>query len=330
MTLTEQRWTHSMTFRAMGCPIGLTAVDIGPEPFADDARAIIDLAELWERRFSRFRPESALSRLNAVAGQGPQPVEPALFTMIARACAISRESDGFFNPLVLPALIAAGYDRPFRDLKTRPEWRSRKGSPAPAIELVELNDLAGTIALPVGAQIDLGGIAKGAFVDAAVAPVAARWPGGVINAGGDLRLWGMPPDGPRWRVGLEDPALPERNLAVAEIRDPRRAGAIATSGRNRRRWPTDRGSAHHLIDPRTGKPACGEIETATVFAADATTADIAAKILLLSLSLTGESRLSGGALGVTLDDRGSGTRWEGTDADAVSINPLVVRTGPAA
>ncbi len=330
MTLTERRQTHSMTFRAMGCPIGLTAVDVGSETFTDDARAIIDLADEWERRFSRFRPESALSRLNATAGQGPNPVEPALFTMVARACAISRESDGLFNPLVLPALIAAGYDRSFRDLKIRPEWRSRNGSPAPEIELVELDHAAGTITLPAGAQIDLGGIAKGAFVDAAVALVAARWPGGVINAGGDLRLWGTPPDGPCWRVGLEDPLTPERNLAMAEIRDPRRAGAIATSGRNRRRWPTDRGPAHHLIDPRTGKPARGEIETATVFAADATTADTAAKILFLSLSLTGESPLSGGALGVTLDDRGSGTRWEGTDADAVSIIPLVVRTDPAA
>ena len=138
-----------------------------------------------------------------------------------------------------------------------------------------------------------------------------------------------PPDGAFWRVGLEDPLRPQRNLAIAEIRDPALAGAIATSGRNKRRWATDHGVAHHLIDPRTGLPARGSIETATVFAADATTADIAAKILFLAHSLTGEAPLNGGALGVTFDDRGFGTRWEGTHADAVTIIPLVVRTDDA-
>lgn len=326
MTATMARPAQTFTFRAMGCPITLTAVGAGAEQFDRDATAITQLAEHWEQLFSRFRPESALSRLNAAAGRGPQPVEPLVFDLIARAVETSRQTGGLFNPLVLPALIAAGYDRTFREVKTRQKWATPTGIAAPAVDLIQLAPASGAIALPRGVQVDLGGIAKGAFVDAAFTAVAGRWPGGVINAGGDLRLWGIPPDGEWWRVGIEDPVTLDRDLALAEIRDPRQGGAIATSGRNRRRWRTDRGPAHHLIDPRTGEPARGEIETATVFAADAITADIAAKTLFLSAAGTGEGELAGAALGITIDSRGFGTRWEGEFPDAITIIPLVVRT----
>jgi thiamine biosynthesis lipoprotein len=322
MTVVTQQSAQSMTFRAMGCPITVMAVGCDQTRFELDAGRIVALAEQWEQRFSRFRPESALSRLNAAAGTGPQTVEPLLFDLIRRAVELSRQSGGRFNPLVLPALISAGYDRTFREVKTRAGWVAAAGAPAPAIDLIELDPVTGRVGLPEGAQIDLGGIAKGAFVDAAHALVAEHWPGGTINAGGDLRLWGVPPDGPCWRVGIEDPHHPERDLALAEIRDPARGGAIATSGRNRRRWRTDRGPAHHLIDPRTGAPARGRIETATVFAADATTADVAAKTLFLS----GDDLLAGTALGVTIDRYGFGTSLEGDAPDAITIIPLVIRT----
>lgn len=329
MTATMTLPAHTLTFRAMGCPITLTAVGVTAGQFERDARTITALAEQWEQRFSRFRPESALSRLNTAAGRGPQPVEPAVFDLIARAIELARQTGGLFNPLVLPALIAAGYDRTFREVKTRAGWTAPKTAEVPAIERIELDPASGSISLAEGAQIDLGGIAKGAFVDAAVAVVAERWPGGVVNAGGDLRLWGTPPDGDWWRVGIEDPVTLERDLALAEVRDPCRSGAIATSGRNRRRWRTDHGPAHHLIDPHTGAPARGTVETATVFAADALTADVAAKTLFLSTTRTGAGELAGAALGITIDDRGFGSRWEGEHADAITIIPLVVRTGDA-
>lgn len=321
-----ERAVRKQTFRAMGCPITLTAVDLPEARFAADADDLAALAETWEARFSRFRPESDLSRLNAAAGDGPQPVDPALFDMIALAVSIANQSRGAFNPLVLPALLGSGYDRTFREVETRAEWHVAAGSPVPGIAALALDRDARTVALAAGAQLDLGGIAKGAFVDAAFALVAGRWPGGCINVGGDLRLWGVPPDGERWLTGIEDPLHPERDLAMARIVDPSRAGAIATSGRNRRRWRTDQGVAHHLIDPRTGTPVSGTVETATAFAADATTADIAAKLLFLSISRDEPAALFGAALGITIDDRGCGTRWEGDTLDALEIIPTVVWT----
>jgi FAD:protein FMN transferase len=324
--LLRERMVQRRTFRAMGCPITLTAIDSPEARFAADAHELAALAETWEARFSRFRPESELSRLNAFAGTGALRVDPILFDMIALAVSIAHQSLGAFNPLVLPALLGSGYDRTFREVEARSEWQASSGSPVPGIEAITLDRDARTVALAAGAQIDLGGIAKGAFVDAAFALVAERWPGGCLNVGGDLRLWGAPPDGDAWLTGIEDPLHPERDLAIAKITDPRRAGAIATSGRNRRRWRTDRGTAHHLIDPRTGEPARGAIETATAFAANATTADIAAKLLFLSISRDEPAALFGAALGITIDDRGCGTRWEGDARDALEIIPTVVWT----
>ena len=321
-----ERAVRKRMFRAMGCPVTLTAVDLPEARFTADADELVALAEAWEARFSRFRPESELSRLNAAAGNGPQPVDPALFEMIALAVSVLDQSHGVFNPLVLPALLGSGYDRTFREVDARAEWHAASGAPVPGIEAIVLDRSAMTIALAEGAQLDLGGIAKGAFVDAAFALVAERWPGGCLNVGGDLRLWGVPPDGEQWLTGIEDPLHPERDLALAKIIDPARAGAIATSGRTRRRWRTDQGMAHHLIDPRTGAPARGAIETATAFAADATTADIAAKLLFLSISRDEPAMLFGAALGVTIDDRGYGTRWEGNAPDALEIIPTVIWT----
>jgi FAD:protein FMN transferase len=328
--IVSSRMVQTATFRAMATPITLTAVGCDRARFTADLQEIEKLAEEWEARFSRFRPESGLSQLNAGAGHGAQTVEAPLFDLIERALEVSHQTRGLFNPLVLPAMLRNGYDRTFRDVQARGSWRVDPGTPVPDPDQVRIDSIERTIDLPSGVQIDLGGIAKGAFVDVAFERLAGRWDGGCINAGGDLRLWGLPPDGDCWRTGIEDPLRPDRDLAIAKILNPATSGSIATSGRNRRRWRTSNGIAHHLIDPATGEPSQGGIETATAFAADATSADIAAKVLYLSAARNGAGELFGAALGITIDCRGYGSRWEGEHAHDLEIIPIVVWTGEPA
>jgi thiamine biosynthesis lipoprotein len=64
-------------------------------------------------------------------------------------------------------------------------------------------------------------------------------------------------------------------------------GGVATSGRDHRRWATERGEAHHLIDPRTGRPAETDVLSATVVGSSAARADVAAKVLLIAGSDAG-------------------------------------------
>jgi len=74
----------------------------------DRARRRIDDLE---RRWSRFLPDSEVSRLNAGAGR-PVLVSPETARLVARAVDAWRLTAGRFDPTVLPALVAAGYDRP--------------------------------------------------------------------------------------------------------------------------------------------------------------------------------------------------------------------------
>jgi thiamine biosynthesis lipoprotein len=302
----------------------IVGVDLPPAVFDENAAKIVALAESWEGKLSRFRPESALCRLNAAAGTGPVVTDTLVFDLVDSALEMNRRSSGYFNPLILPALEGAGYIRDFPTIESEvpvsgPELVS--GSAA-----VLLEPELGTIALSAGARLDLGGIAKGAFLDAVFALVGDSWPGGCIDAGGDLRVWGRSPSGDHWRIGLEDPFDPSRDLAQVLILDPVRAGAVATSGRNRRRWCTADGSAHHLIDPISGLPAVGAVETATVFAPSGLAADVAAKALFLSISRREPPLLVDASFGITIDEHGAGLAWSTTDELVLRIVSAVVRT----
>lgn len=313
----------------MGCPITIIAVGVGRHEFSTAMDEIRDLAELWETRFSRFRPESELSRLNGRAGSDPIAVGPELFAMIERAVEAARSTDGLVTPLVLPAVRAVGYNRDFVQIRDAGFASAGHPQPAPAIDVLVLDREAGTVVLPDGCGIDLGGIAKGAFIDAVVDRFASHWPGGCVNAGGDLRIWGVPPDGDCWAIGIEYPQQPEFDAVQARLVNPGVVCSIATSGRNRRRWQTERGPAHHLIDPVTGSWVNGRIETATAFAADAVSADVAAKTLFLSTSNQQLPVLGNASLGLTIDDCGAGTLWTTNERHDVEIVPLIVRTSEA-
>src|SRR5690348_5984136 len=77
-----------------------------------DAQILNDIPiwfEQWEKTFSQFRPDSELTMLNNCAGQWVR-VSPAMLDVVTVAVQMSMETDGLFNPLILPALELAGYD----------------------------------------------------------------------------------------------------------------------------------------------------------------------------------------------------------------------------
>ena len=82
-----------------------------------------------------------------------------------------------------------------------------------------------------------------------------------LSAGGDLVCRTLDPDAAPWRIGIEDPHDPTRDIAVVPVS----TGAVATSGTAHR--------GHHLVDARTGLPPTG-VASVTVVAASLTWADI--------------------------------------------------------
>ncbi len=212
--------------------------------------------ERLEALLSRFRPDSELSRLNR---QGSVEAGPDLLRVTVLAVEARERSGGLFDPTVLDAVVAAGYDRSFELVPA--DGPAANGGARCGGDIRFAGD---SIELEPGTHLDLGGIAKGYAVDRAAELLAAYGPC-LVNAGGDLAVRGG-----SWPVGVDGSVTLELTR-----------GAIATSGRDRRRWSRGGEERHHLIDPATGRPAESGLLRVTVVAPTAVEAEVLAKIAFL-------------------------------------------------
>jgi thiamine biosynthesis lipoprotein len=241
-----------------------------------------------ERRCSRFRADSELTMVNARAGAWTE-VSDGLALIVAFALEAARRTQGRFDPTVLPAMVASGYDRDFDEVLAGARAALRPAAPCGRWDEIEIRGRS--LRLPPDAALDLGGFAKGWTVDlAADAAIDAGLPWAVVNAGGDLRLRGAAPEG-AVDVAVEDPEDAQVELARLRLSH----GALATSSVTRRAWGP---AMHHLIDPATGRPVVGPVLQATVWAPTCAEAEVAAKDALLS----GEAALERSAAIVVLRD----------------------------
>lgn len=117
--------TTATRFRAMGADVHLLVVG-GPPSLLDEAR---ELVEALEARWSRFRPDSEVSRLNQQAGR-PVRVSPETLTLVRRALHGAAVTAGRYDPTVLGAVLRAGYDRSFELLPADPRRAARRSASA--------------------------------------------------------------------------------------------------------------------------------------------------------------------------------------------------------
>jgi thiamine biosynthesis lipoprotein len=257
-------------FRCMGTDISVVL----PSSHRRDALRAQRLFVDWDRRLSRFRRDSELSRANASAGSDVA-VSPATLDVIEAALRAARATGGRFDPLLGARMVELGYDRTFASLPP-----DRPGRPLAAWRPglwreVRIDRSRSTVRVPIGGALDLGGIAKGMAADAAVAElVAAGVPYVLVNAGGDLSTRGVPPGTDGWAVNIDNVDLAGGAALLA-------SGALATSSILGRRWSRGGIPLHHLLDPHSGMPVEGELVQATVTATSCRQAEVAAKVALL-------------------------------------------------
>jgi len=258
--------------------------------------AVVDPAELvcaraavercvadFDLACSRFRQDSELSALNAAAG-APTQVSHLLLDAVAAALRAARLTDGDVDPTIGQALVALGYDRDFDALPAGDAGtaRARAASvaprsvaiaPVPGWHAVSLDRETATVRLPRGVTLDLGASAKALAADrsAAAAHEAARC-GVLVSLGGDVALAGPAPAG-GWSVRVTDDHRAGVDAPGQWI--TLRGGGLASSSTTVRRWQTESGPAHHLLDPATGRPAPVHWRTASVAAASCLDANIA-------------------------------------------------------
>jgi len=278
-------------FRAMGADAHLIVVGGGAH-LVDGARELIEDLEL---RWSRFRPASEVSLMNAMAG-APVRVSETTRLLVERSLDGARATDGRFDPTVLGDLIRAGYGGSYETLP--PDAPPEDSSLRRGCEGIVVDRAAGTVALPLGVGFDPGGIGKGLGADLVVRHLLeAGADGACVNLGGDLRVAGRSPIGSCWAIAVDHPLWPAPVATVGLV-----DGAVATSARTRRTLGPPQEGRHHLIDPRTGASAAGML-SATAIAAEGWQAEVLAKAVFVSGVSRGLELLDAmGAAGLVVDD----------------------------
>lgn len=241
----------SRALRAMGtdCHVLVYGTDERVEALADLACRRVELLEsLW----SRFRGDSELSRLNERAGRGPVEVSAETEALVRAMKAAWEFTAGAFDPSVLTAITAAGYDRDFAEVIATESLHTAVG-PAPGLGGVEVGDRR--VWLPEGVGLDPGAIGKGFAADMVVDEMMHAGAVGVlVDLGGDIAFAGSPGADGAWRIAIRDERhrigqpSPQHDRSIVMPAGVLHAG-IATSTSLTRRWAQAR---HHVIDPSTG------------------------------------------------------------------------------
>lgn len=238
--------------------------------------------ETNEARFSRFRNDSELNMINR--SEGWTLVSAAMLEVLQMADQYRIETDGLFNPGILSILEAVGYDSTFDHITSR-NWESwsQPKKTSPDLRVSQANYIVHPgmrSVMRIGsARIDLGGIVKGWCVERLKDFLKNHYrvPRGLIDAGGDIAVWGGSAEVEPWVIGLQEPWKGEEIASIA-LRD----GSIATSGTLKRQWKHLTGSHYnHLIDPRSMDSCRSDIIQCTIIGLNTIDCEIAAKTVCL-------------------------------------------------
>jgi thiamine biosynthesis lipoprotein len=258
-----------------------------------------------DRACSRFRADSEVSQL---ASGEETDVSELLAGYVAAALAAARDTGGIVDPTLGAQLRAAGYDRTFTLVAARDGFALRPVPPRAAWAGIELTGTR--LRLPHGCELDLGATAKARAADRAAHAVASELRSPVlVSLGGDIATVGDR----RWSIRVAE-RLDGDGPCVSVG-----AGGVATSSVTARRWRTDAGTAHHLIDPRTGRPARSCWRTVTVVAGTCLDANVAATAAVV---------LADDAVG-WLRERGLTARLVATDGGVVHVGGWPAETEAA-
>ncbi len=277
-------------------------------PAVSDLTALLDRVDLLA---SRFRADSAISTANSLPGR-PVPIPRMLVDLVDAALGAAAETDGAVDPTLGLAMQRAGYDRDIRELEATAPVESAAPRPD-GWRHVQLHRDAGILRVPAGCALDLGATAKAWTADHAARTLAARYSSPVlVELGGDVAVAGERPDG--WTIRVA-----EREGEIGQLVCIRRGG-LTTSTTTVRTWQRGIGTAHHILDPRSGEPTRGPWRTVSVAAGSALAANTASTAAIVK----GHGALE------WLRARGTAARLVDQHGDVVTTGawPTQIRTLP--
>ena len=262
--------------------------------------------DLIDRTCSRFRDDSELSAVNRAAGATVK-VSAVLVDAIEVSLRAAQLTGGDLDPTIGSTVRLLGYDRDFADVE-------RDGIAVTTIHAVRdwrrvrLDRAAPSVTVPNGVEIDLGATAKAWAADrAAAAATGLAGCGVLVSLGGDIAVAGAAPHG-GWNVAIAD-----SHADAIDPLGPRvtiHSGGLATSSTTVRRWVRGGADLHHIVDPKTSRPAREVWRTVSVAASTCVDANIASTTAIIR----GEGAIA------WLREIGLPARLVAGDGDVVVVN----------
>ena len=276
----------------MGTLLTITAWGADTAVILVAIHAARDSVRLVDSLMSVYRPESDISTVNRNAGGSPIRVAAQTMHVLRRAHDFWRISGGAFDPTVGPLVDAWGFRGDTGRVPTAAALDSLRG--LIGFQAVQIDSAASTVRLSrAGMLLDLGGIAKGYALDLGRSAMRnAAITGGMLDLGGNVLVFGHPPTGGTWKIGIRHPRSGSALLGMLALD----SGAVATSGDYEHFYEIDGVRYAHLLDPRTGAPSRGIVAATAIGPAGQWSDGLSATLFL-----------SGASRGVSIADSLRGT-----------------------
>lgn len=234
-----------------------------------------------EKLLTTYDEQSETNRINQAAGLGPVQVSLETVQLIQRAIRISDLTQGAFD------LTYGSVDKRLwnfdETMTALPDTKTAKRM----VRLINYRNIivdpqAQTVFLKEkGMRIGFGGIGKGYAAEMAKKVLkAAGVKSGIVNASGDLTVWGVQPNGEAWTIGIVDPNFSNKIFSYLTVTDM----AVATSGNYEKFIMVNGVKYSHTINPKTGLPVRG-IKSVTIITPNAEIADaMATPVTIMGIS----------------------------------------------
>jgi len=252
---------HKLAFHALGttCEVQY-ATRNESRPLSAFEDAAVGWVQAFEAKYSRFKPTSLVSRINAAAGLHWVEVDEEMEQLLRLCDSVHALTRGMLDPTALPLIMLWNWKAEHPSIPNSAQIEAARRLTG----WTKVQRAPGKVFLPeTGMALDFGGFGKEYAVDM-VAQMAANF--GIadvlVDFGHDLRALGAPPGRPAWHIGLEDPQKPGITIGSIAIANK----GVASSGDYVRCFKIDGRRYGHIIDPRTGWPVSNGCAQATVIA----------------------------------------------------------------
>ncbi|WP_121353691.1 FAD:protein FMN transferase [Flavisolibacter nicotianae] len=268
---------HKEVLKLMGNRFEITVVEKNPERAKEHIAAAVEEIRRIESLFTTYTEESQTALINRFAGVKPVKVDREVFDLIQRSKRISEITQGAFD------ITYGSIDKRLWNFDQQMTSLPDAATAKEMVRLINyrnilLDEKKGTVFLKEkGMRIGFGGIGKGYAAEMAKAVLQQRGvQSGVVNAAGDLTVWGYQPDEKPWTIGIADPASARQPFSYVELTNM----SVATSGNYEKYALIDGKRYSHTIDPKTGLPVHG-IKSVTIISPNAEIADAMATPVMI-------------------------------------------------